>query len=295
MMASRSSMWDFTKLRRTQRSSWPFGTSPETSSLRAGVVCIASGKGGVGKSVIASNLACLRAVQGERVCLVDFDAGLANAHLLFGLTPRYDLGSVLDGEVTAEQALAEGPAGLSVLSGGVGRARLANPTRRELGHLFGALRSLEESHDLLVVDHGAGLGYAVIAHLAASKSFLLVTNPEVTALSDAYAVFKRAEAVNPGVRAGVVINRAEDREVALAAHDRLAAVSKRFLGRDLELAGWVPADPEIPKSVRSRAPLLLGASESPAAVGIRTMATWEGLARSHTGDSFYDRARSALR
>jgi len=288
-------MWDFTKLRRTPRSRWPFSSAQEDTSLRAGVVCIASGKGGVGKSVIASNLACMRAAAGERVCLVDFDAGLANAHLLFGLAPRHDLGSVLDGDVSPEEALVEGPAGVKVLSGGVGRARLANPTRRELGKLFGALRSLEESHDLLVIDHGAGLGYAVIAHLAAARSFLLVTNPEVTALSDAYAVFKRAEAVNPGVRAGVVINRAEDREVALEAHDRLAAVSKRFLGRDLELAGWVPADPAVPRSVRARAPLMLTGAESPASRGIRSLAAWNGLAGPHTGDFFYDRARSALR
>ena len=288
-------MWDFTKLRRTPRSRWPFSGTQEENLVKAGVVCIASGKGGVGKSVIASNLACMRAAAGERVCLVDFDAGLANAHLLLGLTPRYDLGSVLDGEVQPEGALVEGPAGVKVLSGGVGRARLANPTRRELGKLFGALRSLEESHDLLVIDHGAGLGYAVIAHLAAASSFLLVTNPEVTALSDAYAVFKRAETVNPGIRAGVVINRAEDRNVALEAHERLSAVSKRFLGRELELAGWVPADLEVTRSVRARSPLTLAGYETPAAAGLRSLASWDGLARAHTGKHFYDRARSALR
>ena len=294
-MASRSSMWDFTKLRRTPRSRWPFSGAQQDTLQKAGVVCIASGKGGVGKSVIASNLACMRAAAGERVCLVDFDAGLANAHLLLGLTPQHDLGSVLDGEVEPEQALLEGPAGVKVLSGGVGRARLVNPTRRELGKLFGALRSLEESHDLLIIDHGAGLGYAVIAHLAAASSFLLVTNPEVTALSDAYAVFKRAETVNPGIRAGVVINRAEDYSVALEAYDRLSKVSKRFLGRDLELAGWVPADLEVPRSVRARAPLALSGFDSPAAAGLRSLGAWDGLARAHTGKHFYDRARSALR
>ena len=288
-------MWDFTKLRRSPRQRRLSGSADPSTRVKAGVVCIASGKGGVGKSVIASNLACLRAMAGERVCLVDFDAGLANAHLLFGLAPRYDLGSVLDGKVTAEEALIEGPAGLRILSGGVGRAQLANPTRRELARIFGALRSLEETYDLLVVDHGAGMGYAVIAHLAAASSFLLVTNPEVTALSDAYAVFKRAEAVNPGVRVGVVINSAEDQEVALRAHQRLDSVSRRFLGRGLELAGWVQLDPEVPLSVRSRTPLLLGAGESPAARGIRALADWEGLARPHVGGSFYDRARSALR
>ena len=288
-------MWDFTKLRRNPRSRWPFVQGEESTVLKAGVVCVASGKGGVGKSVIASNLACLRAAAGQKVCLVDFDAGLANAHLLFGLAPKHDLGSVLDGTVTAEEALVKGPEGLSILSGGVGRARLVNPTRRELGRLFTALRALEETHDLVVVDHGAGLGYAVIAHLAAAKSFLLVTNPEVTALSDAYAVFKRAQAVNAGVRVGVVINRAEDEEVAKEAYERLAAVSRRFLGRDLELAGWIETDPEVPRSVRSRRPLMLGQGASSAVAGIRSLAAWEGLESSNSGDSFYDRARAALR
>ncbi len=295
MMVSESFMWDFTKLRRNPRPRWPFAQGEETASRRAGVVCVASGKGGVGKSVIASNLACLRAAAGERVCLVDFDAGLANAHLLFGLAPQHDLGSVLDGTVTADDALIEGPQGLHILSGGVGRARLVNPTRRELGRLFTALRVLEESHDLVVVDHGAGLGYAVIAHLAAAKSFLLVTNPEVTALSDAYAVFKRAQAVNAGVRVGVVINRAENEEVAREAYERLAAVSRRFLGRDLELAGWVETDPEVPRSVRARQPLMLGQGSSSAVAGIQALASWEGLESSNSGDSFYDRARAALR
>jgi flagellar biosynthesis protein FlhG len=288
-------MWDFTQLRQASERRWPFASQEGAGSMRAGVLCIASGKGGVGKSVLAANLACMRAAAGERVCLVDFDAGLANAHLLFGLTPKHDLGSILDGTVTAEEALMEGPAGLRVLSGGVGRAQLVNPTRRELGRLFGALRSLEESFDLLIIDQGAGMGYAVIAHLAAARSFLLVTNPEVTALSDAYAVFKRAVAVNRDVRAGVVINRAEDEGMALRAHGRLASVSKRFLGRDMELAGWVPLDPAVPRSVRMREPLILGDADCPAATSIRALSAWDGIARPEAGSSFYDRARSALR
>src|SRR5262245_40155978 len=98
----------------------------------ARVLCVASGKGGTGKSILSSNLATLRARRGERVLLVDFDAGLANAHLLLGLAPKYDLSHVLQGQVSAEDALVPGPAGLKLLSGGVGRHILANPTRREL-------------------------------------------------------------------------------------------------------------------------------------------------------------------
>ena len=157
----------------------------EAAGTGARVVCVASGKGGVGKSVLATNIAAERASRGERVLLVDFDAGLANLHLLLGLAPRHDLGHVLDGTVSARDAIVRGPQGVHLISGGVGRHALANPTRRELDRLFQALRPLEREYDLLVVDHGAGLSYATIAHLAAASTLILVTSHEVTALSDA--------------------------------------------------------------------------------------------------------------
>src|SRR6185295_5074437 len=106
--------------------------TPPAPAARARVVCIASGKGGTGKSVLATNLAVLRALRGERVLLVDFDAGLANDHLLLGLAPQYDLGHVVEGRVAAADALVAGPGGMRLLSGGVGRHALANPTRRDL-------------------------------------------------------------------------------------------------------------------------------------------------------------------
>ena len=86
-----------------------------------------------------------------------------------------------------------------------------NPTRRELDRLFKALRPLEDEYDLIVIDHGAGIGYSTSAHLAATSTLVLVTNHEVTALSDAYALYKRAHMLNPHVRVGIVMNRAPRR------------------------------------------------------------------------------------
>lgn len=91
----------------------------EPPAMNARVVCIASGKGGTGKSIVATNLAVLRAARGERVLLVDFDAGLANDHLLLGLAPQYDLAHVSEGRVRVDDAIVEGPHGLHLLSGGV--------------------------------------------------------------------------------------------------------------------------------------------------------------------------------
>ena len=221
----------------------------------ARVLCVASGKGGTGKSILASNLAYLRAKRGERVLLVDFDAGLANAHLLLGLAPQHDLSHVLQGLVRAEDALVEGPGGLKLLSGGVGRHILANPTRRELDRLFKALRPLEDQFDLIVIDHGAGVSFATVTHLVAASTLLLVTNHEVTALSDGYALYKRAHLVNPMLHVGLVVNRAPDEGRARSAWGRFQSASQRFLGHAPEFVGWVVYDPAVLRSVEERVPV----------------------------------------
>lgn len=261
----------------------------------ARVVCVASGKGGAGKSFLAVNLAVLRARRGERVCLIDFDAGLANAHLLLGLAPRHDIGDIISGDISAQEAVVEGPEGVHLLSGGVGRTSLANPTRRELDRLYRRLEPLEELYDLIIVDHGAGLGYSTVTHLAATSTLLLVTNPEVTALSDAYALYKQARAVNPQVRAGLVVNRAVDLEAAEEARQRFDTVANRFLGCTPEYIGWVPQDEAVHRSVQQRRPVCLTAPEARSARAIEALSGWAPIDSARTSRSFYERARKALR
>lgn len=267
----------------------------EDGRMAARVVCIASGKGGTGKSIIASNIAVHRARRGERVLLVDFDAGLANAHLLLGMAPDHDLGHVMQGQVTAREALSEGPHGLKLLSGGVGRQSLVDPTRRELDRLFRALMPLEDEFDLVLIDHGAGLGYSTVAHLAATSTLLLVTNHEVTALSDGYALYKRATAVNRGIRVGLVVNRAPDEKLAGAAWDSFRSVSERFLGHSPEFVGWVPADPSVSSSVQRREPVVGSYPSSPAAIALAAVADWGPIDHARTTSAFYEKARRALR
>lgn len=261
----------------------------------ARVVCIASGKGGTGKSILATNVAVQRAALGERVLLVDFDAGLANAHLLLGLAPQYDLGHVLEGACDASDALVEGPHGLQLLSGGVGRHVLIDPSRRQLDRLFRALRPLESTFDLVIVDQGAGLGYATVTHLAATTTLLLVTNHEVTALSDSYALYKRAHMVNPMIRVGLVMNRAPREEKAMEGWERFRGASERFLGHSPEWIGWVPADEAVSRSVEVRRPVTLTEPNAPAAIALRGVAHWGPIEHARSARAFYERARRALR
>lgn len=290
-----NSPFDLSRLRSLARWMQPGERSTPTDAPGARVVCIASGKGGTGKSILASNLAVLRAQRGERVLLVDWDAGLANAHLLLGLTPRYDLGHILDGQIEAQHALVTGPENVMLLSGGVGRHALANPTRRELDKLFKALQSLESRFDLMLIDHGAGLQYSTVAHLAATSTLIVVTNHEVTALSDAYALYKRAHMVNPHVRAGVVVNRVPTEELAQEAWERFKAVSLRFLGTAPEFIGWVPSDEAVARSVQARVPVSLFEPQSRASRALGKVAAWPPIEHARTTSAFYDKARRALR
>jgi flagellar biosynthesis protein FlhG len=272
-----------------------FGLRREEEPPQARVLCVASGKGGTGKSILSSNLAVLRAQRGERVLLVDFDAGLANAHLLLGLAPQHDLSHVLQGQVSAEDALVSGPAGVKLLSGGVGRHILANPTRRELDRLFKALRPLENEFDLIVIDHGAGVSYSTVTHLAAATTLLLVTNHEVTALSDGYALYKRAHLANPEIRVGLVVNRVPDEGRAQSAWERFQSAAQRFLGHAPELVGWVPYDLAVLRSVEARVPVSLLEGDSPAARAIDAVSRWPAIGECRAPRAFFDRARAALR
>ncbi len=267
----------------------------EGTPTSARVVSIASGKGGTGKSVTATNLAVLRAQRGERVLLIDFDAGLANDHLLLGLAPQYDLGHVAEGRVAVADAMVAGPAGVRLLSGGVGRHGLANPTRRELERLFKALRPLEDEFDLILVDHGAGISYATLAHLAAATTLLIVTSHEITGLSDAYALYKRARMVNPELRVGTVFNRVPDHAAAESAWERYRGACRRFLGSQPECVGIVPADHLVSQSVDARVPVCLMAPTSTAALALAQVARWPQLDTARSVTAFYERATKALR
>jgi flagellar biosynthesis protein FlhG len=220
---------------------------------------------------------------------------MANAHLLFGVAPRFDLGHVLDGEVRAEDALIAGPAGVQLLSGGVGRHALANPTRRELERLFGALEALESEFDLIVIDHGAGLSYPTLAHLAAASALLIVTSHEVTALSDAYAMYKHTSTINPGVRVGLAFNRVPDESAALGSYERFRGAALRFLSRAPELVGWIPNDAAVGRSVQARWPVVVGEPDSPAARGLLEVASWCAIDELPNHSSFYAAAGRSLR
>jgi flagellar biosynthesis protein FlhG len=226
-------------------------------SPRLPAICVTGGKGGVGKTCVAVNLAVLLA-RTHRPLLVDLDLGLANADLVLGVQPAADLAEVVLAGRPIEQVVAESATGVGLVPAASGIEALANLGAQELHRLFTALARLGRTRAPLVLDTPAGIGREVIAACRAARVVAVVLTPEPTALADAYALIKVLEQAEPGRDVRAIVNMARDQQDGLAAFARLRAACQKHLGRPIELLGVIPRDEAVPAAVRRRKPLASG-------------------------------------
>ena len=235
-------------------------------------IAVTSGKGGVGKTNLAANLAIALSQAGQRVLVLDADLGLANVEVLLGLTPDASLADVLAGQRSLRQAICPGPAGIGVLPGGAGVPELAQLDAGERDAVVALLEELDASADIVVVDTGAGVGNHVLAWLQAVDEVLVVTTPEPAAIADAYAVLKAVSWFGAVPHLGLVVNQATDGGEAATAEAALLGVAKRLLRLTVRPYGVIPRDDTVPRAVREQVPVLLSWPRSPASMGIRRIA-----------------------
>lgn len=247
-------------------------TAARPVQRHARVIAVTSGKGGVGKTNFSTNLGLAFAAQGQRVILVDADLGLANLHLLMGLSPRYNLEHILRGERSIQETLCPGPNGIQILCGASGIASLADLDADQRSYFIANLQELDTLSDIVIIDTGAGLSRNVIAILAAVEEVIIVTTPEPTAITDAYATIKVLSQENQHTRMMLVLNMAQNETEARLVAQRLNSISQRFLNRSLDYLGYVLHDAVVPQSVRAQQPFLLAAPYSRASQCIRQIA-----------------------
>lgn len=237
------------------------------------VLAISSGKGGVGKTVLAINLALALQKRGQRVGLLDADLGTANIDVLLNLTPRYTLANLLRGESTLPDTLVKGPEGLLILPGGSAVPELADLDEARFRSLYAQLAHLDAQVDLILIDTGAGLSRRVTSFLLAAQEIILVTTPEPHAITDAYALVKVISAHRPHPAFHLVVAMAASREEAERVARKMAFACGRFLNVDLPFLGPLRADAAVPRSVRRQIPLLEAFPHSPASRDIDDLAT----------------------
>ncbi len=239
---------------------------PPGAEHRAHTIAVASGKGGVGKTLVSANLAIALAARGHRVILFDLDMGLANADIVLGLEVTSTLSDVLSGRRALDDVILAAPGGIAFVPGSSGVAGMANLSEFERHQLLSVLHRAETDYDVVMLDCGAGISRNVIAFGAAADTLLIVATPEPTAITDAYATIKafvleRHESRHASTAAagsiGVIVNQTENRHEGRQVYERLASVSARFLHVPVTDYGYILRDDHVPAAVRARAPLLV--------------------------------------
>jgi flagellar biosynthesis protein FlhG len=242
------------------------------SRPHARTVVVASGKGGVGKSNLAANLAVALGARGAKVLLLDADFSQANLDLLLGLHPRYDLQHVLSGERTLEEIVVQGPRGVTLVPAASGVPELADldDFRREM--ILRGLGLLDKDVDLVLIDTASGVSRQVTSFCLAADDVIVMTTPEMPAFSDAYGLVKGLQAQGLSRAPQLVVSMAITAEEADETAHRIRLVARRFLQLDMPYLGVVPFDAAVASAVRRQEPVVTAFPQSPAAAAYQALA-----------------------
>lgn len=228
------------------------------------VVAVSSGKGGVGKSNFCVNFAIALQQAGHRPIVVDADVGFANVEVLLDVRPNYSLLDVLDG-ISIWDVVEQSPAGIPFLSAGNGLLDIHSLSATDMERLLVSMQLLHEAYDIVILDTGAGLGINVGRLLSAADDLIVVTTPEPTAITDAYALLKllcNRSAIPP---TQIVVNRACKLMDGRLAAEKLKMVAERFLNIQVGILGYILEDQSVGQAVMHQRALLHTAPNSHAA------------------------------
>jgi len=241
------------------------------AGARARSIAVTSGKGGVGKSSVALNLAIGLSQLGARTALFDANLGLGNLDLMCGLNGYWNLSHVVTGARNLGEIVLEGPAGIQVIPGASGLAEMADWPEAAQADVLRQLAEFEQTHDFLVIDTAAGIHRSVRQFLEACDLVLVVATPEPTAIADAYATIKALSGSSvPTLE--VLINQAASPEQATAITDRIRETARNFLRLEVGSAGWIPNDPQVAVAVSRRCPFVVSTADSPASQAVALLA-----------------------
>lgn len=237
------------------------------------VICVASGKGGVGKTNVSVNLAIALSRQQKSVMLLDADLGLANVDVLLGLHPTYNLAHVISGERTLEEIILTGPGGIRIIPASSGIKHMTELSTAESAGMISAFSELNDSLDVLLVDSAAGISDSVITFCRASHDVIILACDEPASITDAYALIKLLSQ-NYGVdRFHILANRVPGNREGRELFAKLLKVCDRFLDVTLDFFGVIPEDPQLVRAVQAQRAVVEAFPGSRSASAFQRLAT----------------------
>ena len=242
----------------------------------ARVITVTSGKGGVGKSNTAINLAIQFRKMGQRVIILDADFGLANIEIMFGTVPKHNFCDLIYQGKNIKEIITWGPMEVGFISGGSGVAGLSNLSREYLTYIIQSLAELDAIADIVIVDTGAGISDAVLEFLVASGEILVVTTPEPTSITDSYSLLKALKRhprfSEKASQVKVIANKVDSQNEGQALFNKLNAVVSRYLKLPITYLGAVPQDNQLSKAVMQQMPVSIQAPTAKSALAYEAIA-----------------------
>lgn len=243
----------------------------------ARVITVTSGKGGVGKSNVAVNLAVQIQRLGKKALIFDADFGLANVEVMFGATPQFTLADIIYKGKRVSEIITEGPLGIGFISGGTGINGLNDLSPEQIRCMVKSLHELDRMADVIIIDTGAGISSQVMEFVVSSPEVLLVTTPDPSSLTDSYSLLKalynhprfQLQETKVNVLANRVLSSEEGRHI----FEKLESVVERFLQGELTYAGIIPQDNSLEKAVRQQKPVSIYAPTSKSARAFEVLAS----------------------
>jgi flagellar biosynthesis protein FlhG len=238
------------------------GSAPQSHTR---IITVASGKGGVGKTNISTNLALAYARLGRKVILMDADLGLANVNVVLGIIPKYNLYHLIRKQKTMREIIMDTNYGIQIVAGASGFAKIANLSEEERQNFINELAELS-SADVIIIDTSAGVSNNVLSFVAAADEAIIVTTPEPTAITDAYGIIKiiATEIDNLGLSLKLIVNRVKSVTEGKKVAERVINIAGQFLNLKVDYLGYVYDDPVVHESVLRQKPFLVNEPKSKA-------------------------------
>jgi flagellar biosynthesis protein FlhG len=218
---------------------------------RKKTITITSGKGGVGKSSIVSNMAYVLGGMKESTYILDADLSLGNIDIMFGVVPQFNIKDLIQGKKRIGEIVVEGPGGIRIIPSTSGVSEYSHLSLEERNILLSSFLELPE-YDFLIVDTSAGISSNVVYFNAISEDIFIIVTPDPASLTDSYAVIKVLHKNTGRKNFNIIVNMARDEKEAMDVFKKITRVTDRFLDVYLDFYGYIPMDKNINVATRKQ-------------------------------------------
>ena len=261
---------DLKTLMKNKNSSDKAALSSLPPKRKTRIIAVTSGKGGVGKTNISTNMAIAYAKMGKNVIVIDADLGLANVNVMMNIIPKFNLYHVMKKQKKMSDIIIDTEYGIKFVAGASGFSKIANMEEAERSDFIKELYTLAEA-DIIIIDTSAGVSKNVLSFVAAADEVVVVTTSEPTAITDAYGIIKiiATEVENYDLNLKMVVNRVNSALEGKKIAERMIQIVAKFLNLKVEYLGFIYNDPAVEQAVLKQKPFFISAPKSKAASCLR--------------------------